>query len=536
MATANQISYDASFDQGTWQQPAGTENLDQQDIVYYTGIISAAPQSYYTGNPPTNTLPNNFATQTQGTKAGVAKPPKVMLGGGNQTKSGCAQYVGNMLQSGAPNEVQYQEVQNHEQYQINATGQFMSYNTNAVEYYGYSNDQCITNSEDMITNSESYNTMGQAMGVKHFNISNVGMSGNNNGCSGASNPNQKKGMNFQNGNTDRMIGIGGVSYHESVQINNNRQMGQGTPYKVKGMSYNNNKLSVYQSNLGVAGNVESKPEGSLPSNFDSVDSYNNDFNYGCGSSGSHYRNSRGRGHLFKNHSRGSYRGQFNIAQGNWRQAQDNRNNNYYVDNHIASRGEFYNPHHHLNTYNDQSTEYHHPCHSKSESREAEGNILIQLSPTHYNHWCRLRKRLGKKDNELAEYLLDIHEKCCYEKNGTKTLERKRKATKEPEEEEWDKFTEEEIQMKELMGFTGFKSTKGSKPKSVGFTTFGIIKTEYSRDTEEHKSAASTSLTPEERKAMASLGGFAVFTKSDNVQPAAVGFGAPAITFTADSDT
>ncbi|GFR63662.1 hypothetical protein ElyMa_005488300 [Elysia marginata] len=537
-STSNQNSYDVSFDQGTWQQPGAVQSSDQphqQDSAYYTGVISGAPQNYYTGTTSGNSaaMGGNFA---QGATTSVSKPPQLTPGivNTNQMESG-PQYGNNTVPYSAPN-----------QYQDSAAGH-MNYNSNDLNYYGYSNDQYTTNSGDVMANNESYNTMGLGIGNSSGGVrsdttavsmgSSVGMGANSGGASmGVTGENMY--MNSNTGSVNRAGGNVGIGPNDVKRLSNNR--GMGMTYKGGGMGMHTvtGRKTDFQNNMATAENVENSSD-TFNNNYDY--NYNNNDYYFCGNNGSNYQNFRGRGSYFQNHPRGNLsgsRGQFSSgSRGDWRPSSGFKNNYFHADRR-GRRGFIGGPHNHGRDLN-HSSEGHHSGYLMGKG--GEGSLSIHLSPAHYNKWCYLRKKFGKRDNELAEYLLDIHDEYCpgnKEQSEPQKPIRKRKVSEETREtpssdDVEEELTEEEIQMKELMGFAGFKSSKGSKPRDLCFSAADCAKSlpKSPNETEEQGSATITTLTAEERRAMASLGGFSVFAKSDSVDPVAVGFGAPAITFT-----
>ncbi|RUS69139.1 hypothetical protein EGW08_023100 [Elysia chlorotica] len=496
--TGSNQNLDTVEDQGSWQQPDAGQNTSwqNQDGVYYTSVISGAPLSYFTDNTTgsTSTMGGVFS---RGGKPNTFKSAKLASGNidMSQTQS-CTQYGNNATQ-----------FMTYNQFQESTTGNFNNVSSDP-SYYVYSGDQYMTNSGNYSnTDPRSGDTTGgNAMVNKSLSVgSSSGMGNDSNGNASIGNNRDSMGMdNAGNGNlTSENFGIVDNRAYNGSSRNLDHQKGH---------------------HLGMARH-------SYNSDYETC-SYNNDF-YGNGyPSRGHFR---GRGDRFQSHQRTSdsvSRGRFNGGtRGDWKSDSGFRNN--FVANSYRRGGRGFNSDTH-------SREVSRSYVSGRGSERGDKSITITLSAAHYNQWCYLRKHFNRRDNELAEHLLDSHDKHCLgckQKNETKKPTIKRKVSNETEEttatneSDEEELTEEEMQMKRLMGFAGFKSTKGSKPKDSTDTFSAVGCTKNSKEMELQETVSSSTLTVEERKAMASLGGFSVFSKSDAVNAGPVGFGAPAVNFT-----
>uniref|UniRef100_A0A0B7BJ36 U4/U6.U5 small nuclear ribonucleoprotein 27kDa protein domain-containing protein n=1 Tax=Arion vulgaris TaxID=1028688 RepID=A0A0B7BJ36_9EUPU len=175
---------------------------------------------------------------------------------------------------------------------------------------------------------------------------------------------------------------------------------------------------------------------------------------------------------------------------------------------------------------------------------AGNNLAINLNATNHNQWCFLRKNFSKKDNDFAEHLFDIHEKFCHhcrERIEEKKYGKKKKYSDEPTAEELpavekevpdEELTEDELAIKKLMGFAGFKTTKGYRVKDNNYSTVSSVNTTGSSDTLDE----TTTLTEAEKAMIAKRGGFSVFTKPNiSGSSGRPGFGAPAVTFDSEDN-
>ena len=397
--SASNQSNDTIDDQGTWQQPDPVQNTSlQQDSVYYTGVISGAPQSYFTDNASGNSSAMG-GIYARGAKANSSKSPKFASGNVDmsQTQSN-AQFGNTVTQFMASN-----------QFQDNAIGPFNNNSTEAG-FYGYSGDQYITNSGNGIM-SNNYNNMGLIMGDNNERTtmvntsmgmgSNSGMGNNSSGGTTMENSGDNMGINS--------MGMGNSGNGQNLSLVNNAGYKGGGMYMGPGRNYDDPR----GHNLGMTGNMVNTSH----SYNNDYDSYNNDF-YVYGNNNPNHGNYRGRGNRFQNQPRNSNpssRGHVNnMSHGDWKSGYRNK----FGPDLYRRGGRLFNSsaHHHDKEMSRGSYGYHSNYMGGKGFAGGDKSITIHLNAAYYNKWCYLRKHYNKRDNDLAEHLLDIHDKQC---NGCK---------------------------------------------------------------------------------------------------------------------
>ncbi|GFO37042.1 hypothetical protein PoB_006354700 [Plakobranchus ocellatus] len=576
---SGQISNEGATDQGSWQQPVAAQNADQnyQEGAYFTGIITGQPQSYYTKTnasgymagtaSSTITMASAAASFPRGAKTSMVKSPKTVPSnvsmGQNQ---GAPQYGNATSQYMVPN-----------QFQDNTMGD-MSVNSGDAGYYGYPCDQL--NNSAMVVN-DSYSTMGMVNNNGGMAVDNSGMNmAVNNRNFNVINSTDMNSMGpMNNGDIGMNNGSMAMSSNGNMNLSNSGNMSMGVNGNVNmsmgsgnvGMNVSENMDVCFRSmNMGKTGHgMDMNSDGNIdhgnnnmasqmgtcwrsPSN-NSVGDFRNNYSHSdhvtrSSKSDSYFGKFRGRGGRFQPmgpvRGRGSFNNSWTNSQG-WRTNSGFRNN---AASDFNRRGRGIGWKGRETNFLDDRRNIRDPEFNMGlrNYNRASDELTISLNATNHNNWCYLRKNFGKRDNDLVEHLFEIHNKhCaeCKERNGAKKPYCKRKVSEEPDDTapepcEPEELTEEELQMKELMGFAGFKTSKGSKPKDL---TYGAVNcagssTKLPKEAKDRKVETSSALTPEERKAMAALGGFSVFTKTDSVEQAPIGFGAPAVTFSAPDDS
>ena len=418
-SASNQTSYDMSADQGTWQQPDLGQTSSQQDGAYYTGVISGAPQSYYTGNAMSgNTMSatGSFATEA---KTAASKTPKDGPGNASMTQTsmqGTAQYGSNMSQYLASN--QFQENYN--------TMAMMNNSAGDANYYGYSGDQNLANPGNSVAANDSYNnysTVTQGVGnscggMGPDNSGNMNM-GCNPGVGMSSMGNHRGSMGNHRGSvgtTSMKMGTSGavdVAGGSTGTPSMNNTEGMGMTYKGGGAGIaaggNMDNQCRGRQNMGMGGTMQNSSQ-----NYnDDHGGYNSDY-HGFGNQGSNHGDFIGRGNRFQNQQgsamSGSRGGFNNWSHDNWKNNSGYRNSG--GDSYRrGGRGYSSGTHYPGREMNKGPEAYHTSPSAGRGSRGSERSVTIHLDAAHFNLWCHLRKKMGKRDDELAEHLLDLHEQC-----------------------------------------------------------------------------------------------------------------------------
>ncbi|XP_005090181.1 uncharacterized protein DDB_G0283357 [Aplysia californica] len=532
-----QSNFDSSssggFDQGSWQQPLPPAQLQHSqpqgasEPVYYSG----APQKYHS-------YQSNRSNETGGaSNGGMDSYAHTMAGQSNSTF---------LSSEGSLNKDKGSRNSQFLQYQQNLTtdtnvSSFSNASSNMQQvqdagegnYYGYADD--------------SFNASGNWMGTDSTGVSNTG--GNYNAT--------YSDMTMMN------------NYDEQSGMMNDRNSGMGNGKRMEsnshmstnpGMMDGRNKGNFMSAGMGNGGNMMYGSNNSSNSNnaynaaIDNSGLCNNGTDVSLGVmepfSGNKFQSQM----MPQTQTAKGEMGQFPNWQDCNSQNYNSRPVNQFQDGNFNSntgntygrrgkRGRGFGASSNGNRFKGPDMFYQPARNNFSVGGNQQ--LTVQLNATNHNQWGFLRKNFNKRDDDLAQHLFETHEKFCHsckerteERKSTKrkkisedVSEQEQETTEEPEEE----LTEEELEMKKLMGFAGFKSTKGAKVKDNSYAAVSCVKSDDGDQDTETKNESST-LTDEERKMIESIGGYSVFSKGSSSNEvtsptSSLTFGAPAVTMT-----
>ncbi|XP_059161738.1 uncharacterized protein DDB_G0283357-like [Physella acuta] len=333
--------------------------------------------------------------------------------------------------------------------------------------------------------------------------------------------------------------------NESYMTNSATSMTVGTSGGISGMGSNGNTNNIDVMNVGSAmnsgnslrtnvGNSVCDSIGSVNgSNTNTINSYNS--SNGClGNTAENFSSTSAFGSYTSENNVGSNNA---IHCGTSQNAStagmgSNRNSqNAFLDKYESvnsSRKRIYDAASNSNHY--KGTEVYYQSSPSSEKFENDPSELnhnhsVYLSPQNFDQWVLLKKKLHKSDDELAQYLFSLHNKGCFqctnrheEKSYSRPKQRffKNDYTCIDEEVVKTALTEEEEEMKKCMGFSGFKTTKGSRVQDNCYNS--VCSVGLPRPEDRKADTDSKSLTLEEKRIILAKGGFCVFAKASGFLP------------------